>query len=192
MTPPTSHTTPPPASALIKTFKAIADESRLRIIAHLSTGPTSVTELAELTDLRPPTVSHHLSILSKAGLVSVEPRGTTRVYSFLPGGLDEARRSLTEEHGLSAFAEDDSLEAWEKKVLDTFCDGERITQIPSSEKKRLVLVRWIATKFEAGVEYPESQVNETIKRHHADSAYFRRAMVDNDIMTRAGGVYRKL
>ena len=177
---------------IITTFKAIADESRLKIIAHLTKGPTSVTDLAELTHLKPPTVSHHLSILNKAGLVSVEQHGTTRLYSFVPSGLDGARRSLTEETGLSAFADDDNLEVWEKKVLDTFCDGETITQLPSSEKKRLVLVRWIATKFETGIEYPESEVNETIKRHHVDSAYFRRAMVDNDIMTRANGIYRKL
>lgn len=182
---------PTPADAIITTFKAIADESRLKIIAHLTTGPTSVTELAELTHLRPPTVSHHLSILNKAGLVSVEQHGTTRLYSFIPSGLDHARRSLTDEAGLSAFADDDNLAAWEKKVLDTFCDGETITQIPSSEKKRLVLVRWIAAKFDTNVEYPESEVNEIIKRHHVDSAYFRRAMVDNDIMTRANGIYRK-
>lgn len=189
---PLAQTEPTPADAIIATFKAIADESRLKIIAHLTSGPTSVTELAELTHLRAPTVSHHLSILSRAGLVSVEQRGTTRMYSFVPSGLDGARRSLTEEAGLSAFADDDNLEAWEKKVLDTFCEGETINQIPSSEKKRLVLVRWIATKFETGVEYPESEVNEIIKRHHVDSAYFRRAMVDNGLMTREGGVYRKL
>lgn len=187
---PRTHSTP--TDAIITTFKAIADESRLKIIAHLTTGPTSVTELAELTHLRAPTVSHHLSILHKAGLVSVKQRGTTRMYSFVPSGLDDARRSLTEEAGLSAFADDTNLEAWEKKVLETFCDGEIINQIPSSEKKRQVLVRWIATKFETGIEYPESEVNEIIKRHHVDSAYFRRAMVDAGIMARAGGIYRKL
>ena len=181
-----------PSASIIATFKAIADESRLKIVAHLSTGPASVTELAELTGLRPPTVSHHLAVLDRAGLVSVEQRGTTRLYSFVPEGLADARRSLTEERGLASFADDDDLEAWEKKVLETFCDGQTISQIPASEKKRLVLVRWMAGKFETGVDYPESEVNEIIKRHHEDSAYFRRAMVDNAIMTRTNSVYRKL
>jgi len=177
--------------AIVTIFKAIADESRLTILAHLSTEPASVTDLAELTQLKPPTVSHHLSVLSEAGLVRFEPRGTTRIYSFVPSGLDEARRSLSEDRGLSAFSDDDTLEAWEKKVLSVFLDGETITLIPASEKKRMVLVRWIATKFEDARSYPERDVNEIIKRHHPDSAYFRRAMVDTGLMTRANGVYRR-
>lgn len=177
--------------SIISIFKAIADESRLQILAHLSSGPASVTDLAELTRLKPPTVSHHLSVLSDAGLVRFERRGTTRIYSFVPSGLDEARRSLSDDGGLSAFSDDDTLETWEKKVLSVFVHGETITQIPASEKKRMVLVRWIATKFEPDRDYPEKEVNEIIKQHHVDSAYFRRAMVDNGIMTRAKGIYRK-
>lgn len=177
--------------AIISIFKAIADESRLTILAHLSSESASVTDLAELTQLKPPTVSHHLSVLSDAGLVRFERRGTTRVYSFVPSGLDEARKSLSDGRGLSAFSDDDTLEAWEKKVLSVFVEGETITQIPASEKKRMVLVRWIATKFEEGPGYPEKEVNDIIKRHHPDSAYFRRAMVDTGLMTRSRGIYRK-
>ena len=178
--------------AIITIFKSIADESRLAILAHLSTEPASVTDLAELTQLKPPTVSHHLSVLSDAGLVTFERRGTTRVYSFVPEGLAEARRSLSDDQGLSVFSDDDRLEAWEKKVLSVFVDGETITQIPASEKKRMVLVRWIATMFQPERDYPEKEVNEIIKRHHPDSAYFRRAMVDTGLMTHDQGVYRKV
>lgn len=177
--------------AIVTIFKAIADESRLSILAHLSSEPASVTDLAELTSLKLPTVSHHLSVLAGAGLVQAERRGTTRIYSFVPSGLDEARRSLSDDGGLSAFSDDDTLESWERKVLSVFLDGETITQIPASEKKRMVLVRWIATKFDSDRDYPEREVNEIIKRHHVDSAYFRRAMVDTGIMTRSKGIYRK-
>ena len=177
--------------AIITIFKAIADESRLTILAHLSSEPASVTDLAELTGLKPPTVSHHLSVLADAGLVRFESRGTTHVYSFVAGGLDEARKSLSDDRGLSTFSDDDTLEAWEKKVLSTFVDGDTITQIPASEKKRMVLVRWIAAKFDEERDYPEKEVNEIVKRHHPDSAYFRRAMVDTGLMTRSRAVYRK-
>ncbi len=189
----TEHTdTTTHLDAIVKIFKAIADESRLSILAHLSSGPASVTDLAELTSLKPPTVSHHLSVLAGAGLVQAERRSTTRLYSFVPSGLDEARRSLSGDPGLSAFSDDDTLESWERKVLSVFLDGETIKQIPASEKKRMVLVRWIATKFDGDRDYPEKEVNEIIKRHHVDSAYFRRAMVDTGIMMRSKGIYRKL
>ena len=150
----TKHASRAPAESIVTIFKAIADESRLQILAHLSTGPASVTDLAELTGLKPPTVSHHLSVLADAGLVTATPRGTTRMYSFLPSGLDEARRSLSEDRGLSKFSDDATLEAWERKVLSVFIDGDTITQIPASEKKRMVLVRWIATHFEPDRDYP--------------------------------------
>lgn len=179
------------SDAIVTIFKAIADESRLTILAHLSSEPASVTDLAELTQLKPPTVSHHLSVLSDAGLVRHERRGTSRIYSFVPEGLDDARKSLSDDRGLSAFSNDDTLEAWERKVLSVFVDGDTITQIPASEKKRMVLVRWIATKFDGDRDYPEQDVNEIIKRHHVDSAYFRRAMVDTGLMTRSRGIYRK-
>ncbi len=179
------------SDAIVTIFKAIADESRLTILAHLSSEPASVTDLAELTRLKPPTVSHHLSVLSDAGLVRFERRGTTRVYSFVPEGLDDAHRSLSDDRGLAAFSDDDTLEAWERKVLSVFLDGDTITQIPAGEKKRMVLVRWLATKFDEGRDYPEKELNELIKRHHADSAYFRRAMVDTGLMTRDRGIYRK-
>lgn len=177
---------------LIDTFKAIADESRLKIIAHITDSPATVGDLAELLALKPPTVSHHLSTLRRAGLVTVRTEGTSHYYTFRPEGLTEVRRTLATDRGLSSYSDKSGLERWEQKVLNTFTDGDQITQIPSSQKKRNVLVRWISEKFEAGRNYPESEVNEIIKRHHIDSAFFRRAMVDLGIMTRADGIYRKV
>ncbi|MEZ4544419.1 MAG: metalloregulator ArsR/SmtB family transcription factor [Cyanobacteriota/Melainabacteria group bacterium] len=50
-------------------FKALSDESRLKIVGILASGDRSVEELASLLELRAPTVSHHLSRLKKTGLV---------------------------------------------------------------------------------------------------------------------------
>jgi hypothetical protein len=44
-------------------------------------------------------------------------------------------------------------------------------------------------KFDYGVQYPEKQVNEIIKRHHPDYALLRREMVDYGYMKREKGVY---
>ena len=65
--------------AIVTIFKAIADESRLSILAHLSSGPASVTDLAELTRRKPPSVSPHLSVLARGGLGAAERRGPTRI-----------------------------------------------------------------------------------------------------------------
>ncbi len=55
---------------LVAFFKALADANRLKIVGLLARQPYSVEELAALLDLKPSTVSHHLSRLAEVGLVS--------------------------------------------------------------------------------------------------------------------------
>jgi DNA-binding transcriptional ArsR family regulator len=56
--------------ALSLTFAALADPTRRAILARLSEGETTVNELAKPFDLRLPTVSKHLKVLQRAGLVT--------------------------------------------------------------------------------------------------------------------------
>ena len=59
---------------LLGFFKAMADESRLRIVGLLAHRERSVQELAAALDLKEPTVSHHLAILRAQGLVTVRAK----------------------------------------------------------------------------------------------------------------------
>ncbi len=59
--------TPDPLSA---TFAALADPTRRAILARLSRGETSVTELARPFAMSGPAVTKHLKVLEKAGLIS--------------------------------------------------------------------------------------------------------------------------
>jgi ubiquinone/menaquinone biosynthesis C-methylase UbiE/DNA-binding HxlR family transcriptional regulator len=63
-------------------FKALADESRLRIVNVLSQGPFNVQELTSVLALSQPTISHHLKILQQASLVSLSKQGTWAYYSL--------------------------------------------------------------------------------------------------------------
>ena len=69
-------------------LKAMADETRSRIIRLLCTPemgrmePYSVTHIANNFNLTASTVSHHLQLLKRAGLVRVERRGKERYYSL--------------------------------------------------------------------------------------------------------------
>jgi len=76
---------------------------------------------------------------------------------------------------------------WEKKVLDIFLDGERLTQVPAKRKKRDVILRWLLQDFEPGVEYPEPEVNRILRRHHADCATLRRELFESGYLHRQGG-----
>ena len=54
---------------LDRTFAALADPTRRRILAHLTHGDRRVTDLARPHDMSLPAVSKHLRVLEKAGLL---------------------------------------------------------------------------------------------------------------------------
>ena len=56
-------------STLDRTFAALADPTRRRILAHLARGDRCVTHLAKPHDMSLPAVSKHLRVLEKAGLL---------------------------------------------------------------------------------------------------------------------------
>ena len=68
------------------TFAALADPTRRAILARLSHGEASVTELAKPFDLSLPGISKHLKVLQRAGLVS-----QSRKAQWRPCRLDGAR-----------------------------------------------------------------------------------------------------
>jgi DNA-binding transcriptional ArsR family regulator len=73
------------ADHLSTTFAALADPTRRAILARLTAGEASVTELAEPFDMSMPAVSKHLKVLERAGLVA---RG--REAQWRPCRLDPA------------------------------------------------------------------------------------------------------
>ena len=172
---------------LIAMFKALADESRLKIIGLLATRERSVEELATTLRLKPPTVSHHLSTLRETGLVAMRSEGTTHVYRFEPETLRELNRSLAPDK--LAIPDDAEGGDWERKVLGDFLENGRLRSVPAGERKRLVVLRWLAGKFEFGRRYSELEVNAIVAEFHNDYASIRRYLVDHHFMARAAGVY---
>jgi DNA-binding transcriptional ArsR family regulator len=75
-------------------FEALADPHRRAILERLGTGPCSVRELADGLPISRPAVSRHLRLLSDAGLVAAEPRGTQRLYSLQADGVEAVRAYL--------------------------------------------------------------------------------------------------
>ena len=174
---------------VLRFFKSLADASRLRMLGILAGGERSVEELAALLDLRPPTVSHHLAILRDLGLVSMRADGNLHVYRLDEEALRALSRDVLSLERVASFADSVEAEAWERKVLRDFFDGERLKEIPASRKKRAVILRRLAHEFQPGLRYRETEVNEVLKRHHADPATLRRELVGAGLLQRAHSVY---
>ena len=79
------------AGAAEELLKALANRHRLMILCQLSDGERSVGELAELLGLRTSTVSQHLALLRKDGLVVTRREGQTVWYAI---GSKAAQRMI--------------------------------------------------------------------------------------------------
>jgi DNA-binding transcriptional ArsR family regulator len=76
-----------PETNLLDLLKALADESRLKILRLLGEHEYSVGDLARSVELGEPTVSHHLTRLREVGLVSLRMAGNQRYYRLNGTGL---------------------------------------------------------------------------------------------------------
>jgi ArsR family transcriptional regulator, lead/cadmium/zinc/bismuth-responsive transcriptional repressor len=68
------------AGQMAELFSALSDSSRIRIVAALSGREMSVGDLAELIDLSPSAVSHHLRHLRQMQLVRIRKEGRHVYY----------------------------------------------------------------------------------------------------------------
>jgi DNA-binding transcriptional ArsR family regulator len=92
-------------------FHALADPTRRSTLARLAKAPAPVTELADPTGLKLPTVMRHLAVLEEAGLITTSKEGRTRTCALVPAALDPVRTWL-----------DEQTEIWEARLdrLDAF------------------------------------------------------------------------
>ncbi|MBD5784750.1 helix-turn-helix transcriptional regulator [Cellulosimicrobium terreum] len=73
------------------TFKALSDPARLRLLSIVASRAEREACICDLTDpvgLSQPTVSHHMTTLVRAGLVTREQRGKWAYFAVAPGARD--------------------------------------------------------------------------------------------------------
>src|SRR4029453_2038846 len=146
----------------------LAEPDRLRAVAAVALGATSLPEVAERTGLEPRMAARALSRLVAGGLLdggggkgSRARTGALRAAAIPPAG--EAGRD--EEPG--------------DEVLRRFISRGRLLAMPAARGKRLVVLDHLAGMFEPGGRYPEPEVNQLLGRYHPDYAMLRRYLVDD-------------
>jgi ArsR family transcriptional regulator len=81
----------------VRVARALGDPMRFRIFKEIAgRAELSCRELVERFTLSQPTISHHLKVLSQAGLLSVRKRGAFHMYRARREVLDEHLRQLGE------------------------------------------------------------------------------------------------
>lgn len=192
----------PVKKGLLDMLKAVADESRLALLQALYEGERSAGDLAQQVGLAESTVSHHLAKLHNTQLITLRMAGSQRFYRINDTGLATFKRLVAEiEQPLPAPDAADSDDQWiaalgwdpaDQQVLREHTANGKLVQVPSKQKKLVVILRWLATLFEPERLYTESEVNAVLKAmHEADHVGLRRDLVDFGYLRRerGGGKY---
>lgn len=177
---------------LLNFFKALSNESRLKIVGLLAQQARSGDELAAMLGLGAPTVSHHLARLQEAGLVEARAQQYYNVYALRASALQAMARELLSTEKLAEVAAEVNQDAFANKILGDYLARGRLKVIPSQLKKKQVVIGWLAENFQPNRKYSEKQVNVILKKYHDDFATLRRELVNMKHLARKDGIYWRI
>lgn len=100
---------------LTKIFKALSDETRLKILKILENGEVCVCEIVSVLNMVQPKVSFHLSILKDAGLVKSRREGNRILYSLDHSNLFKRFLILSVLERLKGFEEENQMSMQKSK-----------------------------------------------------------------------------
>ncbi len=152
----------------------LAQPDRLRALAAVTLGASTLPEVAERTGLEPRAAARALSRLVAGGLLEGE---AGKGYRVRTEALQAAARPPASE--APPIEEEPG-----SQVLRRFIHNGRLLAMPAAHGKRLVVLDHLAGLFEPGRRYPEPEVNELLKRYHPDYALLRRYLVDDGFLDR--------
>jgi len=111
------------------------------------------------------------------------------------GSGDAGRRDPSADAGTRAASADPGPQRRltdEERVERAFFRGDRLVSIPARVGKRAILLPIIRDRcFPEDRDYEEKEVNMRLALLHPDVAALRRYLVDEGLMTRTGGIYRR-
>jgi hypothetical protein len=159
----------------------LANEDRLRVFAAVALGARTVAEIAERTGLDETDVQAALPRLVSAGLVAQEDG----LHVPLQELRDAARRRPERDRGAADATPD------EQRVLRNFVVDGRLVRLPARQAQKQIVLGYVARRFDESRSYEEREVNELLSGLHDDTASLRRYLVDEGLLEREAGVYRR-
>ena len=155
----------------------LADGDRLRVVAALTLGAGTTSELQQATGLDVRRTMKALTRLVDVGLVEQDAHG----YRLLEEEIRRSARDAAPEEDDEHAEEPDAERA---RVLRAFVKDGRLLSIPANRAKRLHVLDVLVQAFEPGIRYTEKRVNLELGKWHADVSSLRRHLVDEGFLER--------
>ncbi len=171
-------------------FKALADPTRLRLVALIVDRERCGQDLAAELNVSGATVSHHLRVLRQAGLLKESRQPPYSFFSLDHKALQAAVKSVSSRKQVSDLAsEEGSIPAEHRKVIRTFFDGPRLRTMPAQHKKQEIILEEVLRRLPRRREYSERTLSKYIEAVYEDFCTIRRDFIRNGYMTRDKGRY---
>ena len=178
------------ADDVVRLFKGLADPTRLRLVAAMVDRPRCGQDLAAEAGISPATVSHHLKVLGRAGLL-VETRQPPYVFYQLDlEALQRAMKSVSTPKRVRELATTAEVDDATRDVLRNFFEGPRLRALPVQRRRKEIVLEEVLRRIPRRREYKEPELNRFIEVVHDDFCTIRREWIMGGYMEREGGVYR--
>lgn len=180
----------PELETAVDLFRVLADPVRLRMIGLLVEEERCGQELAEMLNLAPATVTHHLAMLRKFGLLSEERRPPYTYARLDYTKLRGAVLPFLKKERVQQFAAGPDVDREKKKVLDAFFEGPILKAIPAQRRKKEIVFEEILRRLPGRDSFDEKELSRLIQSIHSDFCTIRREFIMCRYLEREGGVYR--
>lgn len=182
--------TPAPPTDALRVFRALADSTRLRLLAAMVDRPRCGQDLAAEVGVSAATVSHHLKVMSQAELLTETRQPPYVFYQLDLGALQRAVKAVSSPQRVRELAPPPDVDAETREVLRNFFDGPRLRSIPAQRRKKEIVFEELLRRLPRRREYAEAELNRFIEVHHPDFCTIRRELIMGRYMKREAGVYR--
>jgi hypothetical protein len=163
----------------------LADENRLRVLAAVVLGEPRIAAIAECASLTEEEVARALGHLLSAGIVVQDESGLhvdKRVFA-------DAARTVSVPRVKPDLGDATPEQA---AVLQNFVGGDgRVAALPARAAKRKLVLEYVSNRIEPKRDYGEREVNAVLEEVHDDYVTLRRYLVDEGLLERNAGVYRR-
>ena len=174
---------------LVDVFKGLADPTRLRIAAAMIDRPRCGQDLAAEAGVSAATVSHHLKVLDKAGLLRETRQPPYVFYQLDVETLSQAVRAAVPSK-MRTLATTPPVDESTRQVLRAFFDGTRVLALPVQRRKKDLVLEEMLRRLPRRREYTEPELNAFISVMFEDFCTVRREWIMGQYMTRENQVYR--
>ncbi len=171
----------------VEIFKALGDESRLKIVSILLEKDSYTEYLSNRLNLTPPTVTYHMDKLEKAGLVK-----STKIQHYVIYSINEEILGISLEKLINETMDFVDNRTYEEKVINAYFKYDKLTQLPTQIKKREVVLGYIAEKFEIGKVYSAKDLASTIVEIYEDYCTIKKDLIGMGFFCEEKNEYKRI